>query len=96
LPPSRPGASGALSTKNGKMVLESKFEKAGSFREGLCPVRSNSKWGFINRFGIFVIPPQFDQADHFTNDLAAITTGGTNKYIDHRNIVIWNSGLCPS
>lgn len=59
-------------------------------------MRIDGKWGFINRSGAFVIPPQYDQADHFTSDLAAVATGSQSKYIDHQNMVTWSSGLCPS
>ena len=41
--------------------------------EPLFPARGeNGKWGYINRQGLFVIPPQFDGADDFRGDYAVV------------------------
>lgn len=42
--------------------------------ETLFPVvDGNGKWGYINREGTFIIPPQFDGAEDFRGDYAVIT-----------------------
>ncbi|HAN0731264.1 TPA: WG repeat-containing protein, partial [Campylobacter coli] len=46
--------------KNGKIVIEPKFDSIGSFREGLAKVGLNGKYGFIDKSGEFVIEPIFD------------------------------------
>lgn len=42
--------------------------------EALFPaVDGNGKWGYINREGTFIIPPQFDGAEDFRGNYAVIT-----------------------
>ena len=42
-----------------------KYEKLGSFNEGLAPVMRDGKWGFINTKGEEVIPCQFPNPDDY-------------------------------
>ncbi|APA52029.1 hypothetical protein BLD35_02145 [Campylobacter coli] len=46
--------------KNGKIVIEPKFDGVGNFSEGLAAVGLNGKWGFIDKNGEFAIKPKFD------------------------------------
>jgi hypothetical protein len=52
----------------------------------LFPMRQKEKWGYIDRTGKVVIEPQFDFADRFSEELAAIRVGnetvGQYGYID--------------
>ena len=41
-------------------MIESQFDWAGSFSEGLARVEIDYKWGFIDITGKFVIEPKFD------------------------------------
>jgi hypothetical protein len=43
---------------------------------------NNDKWGFINTSGNFVIPAQFDDANSFSEGLAAVKVGDKWGYID--------------
>ncbi len=43
-------------------------------KDALFPAKGgNGLWGYINREGVFVIPPQFDGARDFRGDYAVIT-----------------------
>ena len=44
--------------------------------------KKDGKWGFLNRSGSFVIPPQFDWVSHFSEDLAAVMVGKKFGFID--------------
>ncbi|EFV4699761.1 WG repeat-containing protein, partial [Campylobacter coli] len=46
--------------KNGKIVIEPKFDSIWDFSEELARVELNRRWGFIDRSGKFVIKPKFD------------------------------------
>lgn len=76
--------------REGKFVIEPKFDDAGDFSEGLARVslggimawpqgetgRIMGNWGYINKKGEWVIPPQFDYALDFSEGLAAVGFGG--------------------
>ena len=56
----------------------------GSAKEAteLFPIVQNEKWGYIDRTGTIVIEPQFDWAEEFSEDLAAVKIEGACGYID--------------
>jgi hypothetical protein len=55
----------------------------------LFPVFHRGKWGYINKSGKIVIPPQYDGAWDFSEGLAAVQVGDVRGYIDEKgNMVI--------
>ncbi|EPZ6837230.1 WG repeat-containing protein, partial [Campylobacter coli] len=50
--------------KSGKIVIESKFDDAWYFREGLAAVELNGKYGFIDKSGKIIAKPEFDDIDY--------------------------------
>src|SRR5947209_6449355 len=67
--------------KGGKLVINTQFERAGSFSEGLAEVRLGH-WGYVDASGKIVINPQFDHASGFSDGLAAVDFGGHFGYVD--------------
>ena len=68
------------------------------FSDGLAlvvqTVDSTDKWGYINKKGEWVIPPQYVDADHFYGGLAYVTLSDNPKdrrsgYINRRGQVVW-------
>lgn len=51
------------------------YERAGSFCQGLAPVKKNGKWGFINQNGEVVIPYKFDKVAHFKRSVTKVKEG---------------------
>jgi WD40 repeat protein len=47
----------------------------------MAPVKSGGLWGYIDRTGSFVIPPQFDQAYSFSDGLAGVQVGEKRGFI---------------
>lgn len=56
----------------------------------LLPVRSGSKFGYIDKSGKFQINPQFDRATFFRNGIALVKLGSLWGYIDTKGNYIIN------
>lgn len=48
----------------------------------LVPAWDDGKWGYINAEGSFVIEPQFDEANDFSEGLAAVCVNGKWGFVD--------------
>ncbi len=48
----------------------------------LFPIEQNKKWGYIDRDGKTVIPPQFEFAEEFSEGLALVQLNGKWGFID--------------
>ncbi|MEL7039073.1 MAG: WG repeat-containing protein [Cyanobacteria bacterium J06592_8] len=68
--------------KQGEMVIEPRFEDAGTFSQGRAMIQENGQWGFINRTGTIVAEPEFREVQAFTEGLAAVKKGDLWGYID--------------
>jgi len=79
-------------------VIPGPFQGTGSFAEGLAPIVTGRKLGFIDRAGVPVIPPQSGWGSEsvnsllkaaFSDGLAAVRIGARFGFIDKSgNIVI--------
>ena len=70
---------------NSKEAVEisPQFISAGDFGSGMAPVRINSnQFGYLNKSGPLVIPEQFDVAETFREDRAAVFIDGKWTFID--------------
>jgi WG containing repeat len=56
---------------------------------------SSPKFGFIDRSGKMVIPPQFESADRFSEGLAFVKTSNRFGYIDHQGKFALRSKFDP-
>ena len=65
--------------KTGKTVIESRFDYAFVFSEGLAYVRIDKKWGYIDKTGKMVVEPQFDRAFGFSEGLANVGFKGDSR-----------------
>lgn len=55
----------------------------GEFHDGLAPAKIEKGWGYINKKGEWIIPPQFSQARNFSEGLAAVKLSAKRfAYID--------------
>lgn len=59
-----------------------RYEKLGSFSEGLAAVMRDGKWGYINTKGDEVIPCQYTMSEAFHEGLAAVQKYSEEGYID--------------
>lgn len=82
-------AGGQYGYEGGERSIAPRFEKAWRFSKGLARVKTNGKWGFINREGEFAIEPRFDLAWDFNRGLAMVQAGDTVGYINRDGQYVW-------
>lgn len=66
--------------RDGKVVIEAKYQCAKSFSMGLAPVESNDRWGYINTDAKVVIEQKYFDAGVFSSDGSAPV----------KNVSAWN------
>jgi hypothetical protein len=74
--------------KSGRPTSAARFDEAGSFSEGLAPVKVGSLWGYIGKDGAMAIPPRFENANSFSDGLASVAQGGLRGYIDKKGVLV--------
>lgn len=75
---------------DGTEIFNDKLEDARPFGQinGYAAVKTNGKWGFINKEGKVVIPPEYEDAASFTKGLAAVKKDGKWGFIDKNNKMV--------
>lgn len=59
-----------------KVVIKPQYDETGfSFKSGLCWVRLDKKYGFINEDGRMIVPATYDFAGEFSEGLAVVNIG---------------------
>lgn len=73
---------------NGTKLLQTKYDYAGDFNDGLAVILSNNLYGYMNTSGKIVIPLKYKQAENFSEGLAAIEINKQYGFIDKKGIII--------
>lgn len=60
---------------DGNLVIEAQYEEAGSFSNGLAPVKTATGWGYINQKNELVIADEFMGAKNFYKGVAPVKEG---------------------
>lgn len=76
------------SSELGQVSLGLPVEEAAPFFEELAAVKIAGRWGYIDKSGQLVIPPQFDYAKAFFSGLGAVLVGERWGYIDRSGRMI--------
>ncbi len=58
-----------------KKKVVPKYDYQGPFYDGLAKVRSNHKYGFINKDGVEIVSPKYDQVENFSDGIARVRMG---------------------
>ena len=76
--------------KTGKTVIDaSRYDAAGNFSDGLAPVKVLQQgWGFIDKTGALVIPPQFESTLGFKEGLAPVVVDDKWGFIDRNGTFV--------
>ena len=63
------------------LMNEAQFEihESAHFRNGLAPVRIHDKYGYIDKTGRVIIPPQFLEAGNFSDGVAWVSFGSIQR-----------------
>jgi hypothetical protein len=86
------GKNGARNTPGfidhtGKIIFSGGSEGS-YFSDGLMPMPRDGKWGFVDRSFKFVIEPQFDWAEPFSESRAVVQLGRKWGYIDTKGKIV--------
>lgn len=76
--------------REGKIVIEPRFQNGAEFSEGLAAVEIDGLWGFIDEDGRLVIMPQWIWAHDFCSGLAPVGNSSGYGYIDRNGEYVWN------
>ena len=57
---------------------------------GWLPVKMDGLWGYVNKQAEMIIPPQWEEADIFRQDLARVEKNGKMAYINLQGDIIWH------
>jgi hypothetical protein len=74
--------------RTGAVVIESKYENAWRFSEGLASVCSGGKWGYIDKEGTMVIPPAYDYAWPFSEGMGRILVGEKQGFVSREGKLV--------
>ena len=81
--------------REGNVVLDNLlYRNVGAMNQGLIPIQNEDmKWGFMDKSGKVIIPPQFAGINHFRDGLARMEVGtafsNTIVYINPKGEVVW-------
>ena len=81
-------------SSNGKTVIKPEFDEATDFLSSKhypCPyakVKINSKYGFIDKTGKYIINPQYDELDWFREGFAGVKIDGKWGFVDFFGTVV--------
>jgi hypothetical protein len=75
--------------RGGRLVFSGMGSEGTYFSDGLMSMRGpNGKWGFVDRYFQFVIPPQFDLVFEFSEGRAEVAIGHKSGFIDKSGKVV--------
>lgn len=76
------GKCGIKDRRNGKIVIEAKYDFIDVFSEGVVRAQSCKKWGGVDIHGNVVVPFKYDSMLPFQDGLACVEMNGKNGYVD--------------
>ena len=77
-----------FSSVSGEKLANFPCEEMGKPSKDLIPVKFNQKWGYVNSYGNWIIPPIYEYADNFYNDLARVKKNQKYGFINKNGEVV--------
>ncbi len=69
-------------------AVSDEYAYLGEFSDGLCPVKTNTGYGYIDESFRLVIPAEWDSAGAFSEGFAAVSKDGLFGYIDKTGTLV--------
>lgn len=93
---SKPNNNLGIATENDDVIIESKFDLISSFNDGLCAVKKDNKYGFIDFAGNYLKTPEYDMVYDFYNGYSLVylipeyrfSKKGTYGFIDTNGTIV--------
>ncbi len=82
------GLWGFAERANGKEAVSPKYNDVFSYKEDVCCVEFDGKYGYIDRKGNFVIEPKYDIAASFSMGYACVYIGDNCGYINKEGTLV--------
>ncbi len=71
----------------GQIIEGAEFDEVGAYSEGLIPVRTGSRWGFIDHQGDFGISNRYEEVDLFSEGMAPVRLRGRWGFVDKAEVL---------
>ena len=75
---------------SGNKLFSIKAEDVGTFKEGLCRIMINHKWGFVDSNGKIIIPCIYDDVCDFTDGLCLVSKNKKEYIINHKGLELFS------
>ncbi len=82
------GKWGFIHRKTNKVVVEPKYDEVFAYKEDICCVELDGKFGYIDRNGEEIIPLVYEVASSFSEGYASVCKNGAYGYINPQNEVV--------
>jgi len=82
--------------QQGHQYCPPRYDRYAGFSGGLCPVRRDSLWGFLDSTGRERIACRYEQVRAFSGGLAAVLSGGAWAFVDTSGTEIFSTSVSKS
>ena len=69
----------------GELLVDTIYDNAKGFSEGLCAVKKDGLWGYVDKTGTVVIQPEYVDATSFSNGTADVLVKGSGWHVIDQN-----------
>lgn len=75
--------------RQGNVLIPFVYEQCfGKFDNGLCGIRQNGKWGFIDSTGKEIIAPQYEEVRRFQSEITGVKKDGKFGFINRQGKLV--------
>lgn len=64
------------------VLVPPRYENVNDYSEGLAAVQISGKWGYVNKYGEYIVKPKYKETTKFSEGMAAVRIGESWGFID--------------